>query len=42
MVVMEKVRDMLGQHEFTVQRLDRLTFGVLLMALSGEVAHRLA
>lgn len=41
-VVMQTVRDMLGQHVFTVHRLDRPTSGVLLLALSNEVAHRLA
>lgn len=33
-VVMQTVRDMLGQHVFTVHRLDRPTSGVLLLALS--------
>lgn len=41
-VVMQTVRDMLGQHVFTVHRLDRPTSGVLLLALSSEVAHRLS
>jgi len=41
-VVMQTVRDMLGQHVFTVHRLDRPTSGVLLLALSSEVAHTLA
>ncbi|MGL9722208.1 tRNA pseudouridine(65) synthase TruC [Sodalis sp. (in: enterobacteria)] len=41
-VVMQTVRDMLGQHVFTVHRLDRPTSGVLLLALSSDVAHRLA
>ncbi|WP_213993189.1 tRNA pseudouridine(65) synthase TruC [Sodalis sp. dw_96] len=41
-VVMQTVRDMLGQHVFTVHRLDRPTSGVLLLALSAEVAHTLS
>ncbi len=41
-VVMQTARDMLGQHVFTVHRLDRPTSGVLLLALSSDVAHRLA
>ncbi|WP_159565823.1 tRNA pseudouridine(65) synthase TruC [Budvicia diplopodorum] len=41
-VVMQTVRDQIGQHVFTVHRLDRPTSGVLLMALSSEVAHRLS
>lgn len=41
-VVMQTVRDMVGRHVFTVHRLDRPTSGVLLLALSSEVAHRLA
>ncbi|PLR25514.1 tRNA pseudouridine(65) synthase TruC [Pantoea endophytica] len=41
-VVMQTVRDQIGQHVFTVHRLDRPTSGVLLMALSSEVAHLLA
>ncbi|MDI9276933.1 tRNA pseudouridine(65) synthase TruC [Pantoea sp. EABMAA-21] len=41
-VVMQTVRDQIGQHVFTVHRLDRPTSGVLLMALSSEVAHLLS
>ncbi|ANE76329.1 tRNA pseudouridine(65) synthase TruC [Dickeya solani] len=41
-VVMQTVRDQIGQHVFTVHRLDRPTSGVLLMALSPEVARLLA
>ncbi len=41
-VVMQTVRDMLGQHVFTVHRLDRPTSGLLLLALSSEVAHTLS
>jgi tRNA pseudouridine65 synthase len=41
-VVMQTVRDQIGQHVFTVHRLDRPTSGVLLMGLSSEVAHLLA
>ncbi|RNM04010.1 tRNA pseudouridine(65) synthase TruC [Dickeya undicola] len=41
-VVMQTVRDQIGQHVFTVHRLDRPTSGVLLMALSSEVARLLA
>lgn len=39
---MQTVRDQIGQHVFTVHRLDRPTSGVLLMALSSEVAHLLS
>ncbi|SQI36321.1 tRNA pseudouridine synthase C [Leminorella richardii] len=41
-VVMQTVRDQIGQHVFTVHRLDRPTSGVLLMALSSDVARMLA
>lgn len=41
-VIMQTVRDMLGQHVFTVHRLDRPTSGVLLLALSSEVARSLS
>lgn len=41
-VVMQTVRDQVGQHVFTVHRLDRPTSGVLLLALSSEVARTLA
>lgn len=40
--VMQTVRDQIGQHVFTVHRLDRPTSGVLLMALSGDVARLLS
>lgn len=40
-VVMQTVRDMIGQHVFTVHRLDRPTSGVLLMGLSSDVARLL-
>lgn len=40
--VMQTVRDQIGKHVFTVHRLDRPTSGVLLMALSSEVAHFLS
>ncbi|WP_151993278.1 tRNA pseudouridine(65) synthase TruC [Buttiauxella massiliensis] len=40
--VMQTVRDQIGKHVFTVHRLDRPTSGVLLMALSSEVAHLLS
>lgn len=40
--VMQTVRDQIGQHVFPVHRLDKPTSGVLLMALSTEVAHLLA
>ncbi|MBP6116358.1 MAG: tRNA pseudouridine(65) synthase TruC [Neisseriaceae bacterium] len=40
--VMQTVRDQINQHVFTVHRLDRPTSGVLLMALSREVAQKLS
>lgn len=40
--VMQTLRDQLGQHVYTVHRLDRPTSGVLVFALSAEVAHSLA
>ncbi len=40
--VMQTLRDQLGQHVFTVHRLDRPTSGVLLFALSAEVARLLS
>lgn len=40
-VVMQTVRDQIGQHVYTVHRLDRPTSGVLLMALSSDVARLL-
>lgn len=39
---MQTVRDQIGQHVYTVHRLDRPTSGVLLMALSGDVARLLS
>ncbi|QHM72246.1 tRNA pseudouridine(65) synthase TruC [Mixta intestinalis] len=41
-VVMQTVRDQIGQHVFTAHRLDRPTSGVLLMGLSSEVGRLLA
>lgn len=38
---MQKLRDQLGQHVYPVHRLDRPTSGVLLFALSSEVARLL-
>ncbi|MCV2884979.1 tRNA pseudouridine(65) synthase TruC [Aestuariibacter sp. AA17] len=38
---MQMVRDQIGQHVYTVHRLDRPTSGVLLFGLSSEVARRL-
>lgn len=38
---MQMVRDQIGQHVFPVHRLDRPTSGVLLFALSSEVARQL-
>ena len=35
-VVMQPVRDQIGQHVFTAHRLDRPTSGVLLMGLSSS------
>ncbi|PLR32835.1 tRNA pseudouridine(65) synthase TruC [Chimaeribacter californicus] len=40
--VMQTLRDQIGQHVFTVHRLDRPTSGILLMALSSEVARLLS
>lgn len=37
--VMQTLRDMLGQHVFPVHRLDRPTSGVLLFALSSDIAR---
>ncbi|MDE9500126.1 tRNA pseudouridine(65) synthase TruC, partial [Xenorhabdus bovienii] len=39
---MQTLRDQIGQHVFPVHRLDRPTSGVLLMALSSEVARTLS
>lgn len=41
-VVMQTVRDQIGQHVFTVHRLDRPTSGVLLMGLSSESGRLLS
>jgi len=41
-VVMQTLRDQIGQHVFTVHRLDRPTSGVLLLGLSSEVARLLS
>ena len=38
-VVMQTVRDQIGQHVFTAHRLDRPTSGVLLMGLSSEAGR---
>ena len=40
--VMQTLRDQIGQHVFPVHRLDRPTSGVLLMALSSDVARALS
>ena len=40
--VMQTLRDQIGQHVFTVHRLDRPTSGVLIFALSSEVARLLS
>ena len=40
--VMQTLRDQIGQHVFTVHRLDRPTSGLLLMGLSSEVARLLS
>lgn len=40
--VMQTVRNQIGQHVFTVHRLDKPTSGVLLMGLSGDVARQLS
>lgn len=41
-VVMQTVRDQIGQHVYTAHRLDRPTSGVLLMGLSSEAGRRLS
>lgn len=38
---MQLVRDQIGQHVYTVHRLDRPTSGVLIMALSSESARKI-
>ncbi|CAQ82729.1 MULTISPECIES: tRNA pseudouridine(65) synthase TruC [Photorhabdus] len=40
--VMQTLRDQIGQHVFPVHRLDRPTSGVLLMALSSDIARQLS
>ncbi|KLU15807.1 MULTISPECIES: tRNA pseudouridine(65) synthase TruC [Xenorhabdus] len=40
--VMQTLRDQIGQHVFPVHRLDKPTSGVLLMALSSDVARALS
>jgi len=40
--VMQTLRDQIGQHVFTVHRLDKPTSGELLLALSSEVARLLS
>lgn len=40
--VMQTLRDQIGQHVFTVHRLDKPTSGVLLLALSSDVARLLS
>lgn len=40
--VMQTIRDQIGQHVFTVHRLDRPTSGVLLMGLSSETGRLLS
>jgi tRNA pseudouridine65 synthase len=37
--VLQALRDQIGQHVYPVHRLDRATSGVLLFALSGEIAR---
>jgi tRNA pseudouridine65 synthase len=37
--VLQALRDQIGRHVYPVHRLDRGTSGVLLFALSGEIAH---
>ncbi len=41
-IMMQAVRDQLGQHVFTVHRLDKPTSGVLLMGLSSDVGRLLS
>lgn len=41
-VVMQTLRDQVGQHVFPVHRLDRPTSGVLLFALSADIANLLS
>ena len=41
-VVMQTLRDQIGQHVYPIQRLDRPTSGVLIFALSSEIARLLS
>lgn len=41
-VIMQTLRDQIGQHVYPIHRLDRPTSGVLLFALSSEVANLMA
>ncbi len=41
-VIMQTLRDQIGQHVFTVHRLDRPTSGVLLLGLSSDIARLLS
>lgn len=41
-VVMQTLRDQIGQHVFPVHRLDRPTSGVLLFALSSNIARQMS
>lgn len=41
-VIMQTLRDQIGQHVYPVHRLDRPTSGVLLFALSSQIANLLA
>ena len=41
-VVMQTLRDQIGQHVYPIHRLDRPTSGVLIFALSSEIARLLS
>ena len=41
-VVMQTLRDQIGQHVYSIHRLDRPTSGVLIFALSSEIARLLS
>nr|WP_260842258.1 tRNA pseudouridine(65) synthase TruC [Gilliamella apicola] len=41
-VVMQTLRDQIGQHVYPIHRLDRPTSGVLVFALSSDIAHLLS
>lgn len=41
-VVMQTLRDQIGQHVYPIHRLDRPTSGVLIFALSSEIARKLS